>query len=75
MMVLIDRFLDLPNQNGLGFTDDGDISVWALEAVARVTAAGIFSCNDNNQLKPTNSASRAEAATVTQRLIGMDHLF
>ena len=73
MMVLIDRFLDLPNQNGLGFTDDGDISVWALEAVARVTAAGIFSGNDNNQ--PTNSASRAEAATVTQRLIGMDHLF
>ena len=75
MMVLIDRFLDLPNENGLGFADDGDISVWALEAVARVTAAGIFSGNDNNQLNPANSASRAEAATVTQRIVEMDHLF
>ena len=58
MMVLIDRFLDLPNQNGLGFTDDGDISVWALEAVARVTAAGIFSGNDNNCLLYTSPSPR-----------------
>lgn len=69
MMVLIDRFLDLPDQNGLGFADDGSIAFWALEAAARVTAAKLFSGNESNQLLPTKSASRAEAATVVSRLL------
>lgn len=69
MMVLIDRFLQLPDKNGLGFADDGKISMWALNAVARVTAAGLFSGNEQNMLNPTKSASRGEAATVTLRLL------
>ena len=68
-MVLIDRFLSLPEKNGLGFADDGKISMWALDAVARVTAAGLFSGNEQNMLNPTKSASRGEAATVTLRLL------
>lgn len=72
MMVLIDRFLQLPDKNGLGFVDDGQIAIWALESVARVTAAGLFTGNDKNQLSPTKSASRGEAATVTLRLLEMD---
>lgn len=69
MMVLIDRFLDLPDENGLGFADDGDIAFWALESAARVSAAGLFSGDDLNRLMPTQYASRAEAATVTLRLL------
>ena len=69
MMVLIDRFLDLPDNNGLGFVDDGKIASWALESVARVTAAGLFSGNEQNMLNPTKSASRGEAAVVTLRLL------
>ena len=68
MMVLIDRFLELPDANGLGFEDDGSIAFWALESAARTTAAGIFD-GSNDQLMPTQSASRAEAVTVIVRLL------
>lgn len=68
MMVLIDRFLGLPDANGLGFEDDGSIAFWALESAARVTAAGIFD-GSGDQLMPTQSASRAEAVTVIVRLL------
>ena len=68
MMVLIDRFLDLPEENGLGFEDDGLISVWALESAARVTAAGIFA-GSGDLLMPRDTASRAQAATVIIRLL------
>lgn len=69
MMVLVDRFLQLPDANGLGFEDDGKIALWALESAARVTAAGIFD-GSGDQLMPTQSSSRAEAVTVVVRLLG-----
>ena len=68
MMVLVDRFLELPDANGLGFEDDGDIAFWALESAARVTAAGIFE-GTGDQLMPTRVSSRAEAAAVIARLL------
>ena len=68
MMVLIDRFLDLPEENGLRFSDDGAIALWALESAARVTAAGIFD-GSGSRLMPGDTASRAQAATVITRLL------
>ena len=68
MMLLIDCFLELPDANGLGFEDDGSIALWALESAARTTAAGIFD-GSGDRLMPTQSASRAEAATVIVRLL------
>ena len=68
MMVLIDHFLELPDANGLGFEDDGEIALWALESAARVTAAGIFD-GSGNRLMPGDTASRAQAATVIVRLL------
>ncbi|MBM6888503.1 S-layer homology domain-containing protein, partial [Pseudoflavonifractor phocaeensis] len=56
MMVLIDRCMDLPDENGLGFSDDGQIAFWALEAAARTTAAGLIQGN-NGKLMPNASAS------------------
>ena len=41
MMVLIDRCVDLPDENGLGFSDDSEIAFWALEAAARTAAGGV----------------------------------
>ena len=61
MMVLIDRCVDLPDENGLGFSDDSEIAFWALEAAARTAAAGLFQ-GDNNKLMPNDTASRAQAA-------------
>ena len=68
MMVLVDRFLELPDANGLGFEDDGAIALWALESAARVTAAGIFD-GSGSRLMPTQVSSRAQAATVVVRLL------
>ena len=68
MMTIIDRYLDLPDENGLGFSDDGDIAFWALEAAARTTAAGLFQGGNNNELMPLATSTRAEAATVVSRI-------
>lgn len=70
MMVLIDRCMDLPDQNGLGFSDDGQIAFWALESAARTAAAGLFQ-GDNGRLMPTDTASRAQAAAVINRVLAL----
>lgn len=68
MMVIIDRCLDLPDENGLGFADDGDITFWALEAAARTSAAGLFQEGSGNKLMPLSTSTRAEAAAVLSRV-------
>lgn len=70
MMVLIDRCMDLPDENGLGFSDDGQIAFWALEAAARTTAAGLIQGN-NGKLMPNASASRAQAAAMVNWLLDL----
>lgn len=70
MMVLIDRCVDLPDQNGLGFSDDSQIAFWALEAAARTSAAGLFQ-GDNGKLMPSAAASRAQAAAVVNRVLAL----
>ena len=69
-MVLIDRCMDLPDENGLGFSDDGQIAFWALEAAARTTAAGLLQGN-NGKLMPNASASRPQAAAMVNRLLDL----
>ena len=58
----------LPEATGLGFDDDGDIALWALEAAARTTAAGLFG-GSGGRLSPNASATRAEAAQVVSRVL------
>lgn len=62
IMTIMDRALTLPDENGLGFSDDGEIALWALTAAARTTAAGLFRGNEAGRLMPTATATRAEAA-------------
>ena len=69
MMTIIGRCLDLPDENGLGFADDGDIAFWALEAAARTSAAGLFQGGSGNALMPLATSTRAEAATVLSRVV------
>ena len=68
MMVMVDSFVHLPEANGLGFADDGDIALWALEAAARTTAAGLFD-GSGGRLSPAATATRAEAAQVVSRVL------
>lgn len=69
VMVLIDRAVNLPDQNGLGFADDKDIAFWALVPAARVTAAGLFMGSQQGKLQPKQTLSRGEAATAVMRVL------
>lgn len=54
---------DLPK-----FVDGEQVSSWADEAMQWAVGTGLFTGKDGNRLDPTGSASRAEVATLFQRL-------
>ncbi len=51
------------------FEDAGVISSWAEEAILWAQASGVLSGRENNTFDPSNSATRAEIATVFMRFI------
>lgn len=51
------------------FEDNDMISPYAAEAVAVLQTAGIISGDENNEFKPQDGATRAEAAVMLQRLL------
>ena len=51
------------------FEDNDVISPYAAEAVAVLQTAGIISGDENNEFKPQDGATRAEAAVMLQRLL------
>jgi len=51
------------------FEDAGGISSWAEEAILWAQASGVLSGRENNTFDPSNSATRAEIATVFMRFI------
>ena len=52
-----------------GFADGGRVSFWAEDAVRWAVGAGILSGFDDGTLKPVNTATRAEVATMLQRMM------
>ena len=73
IMVILDQALDLPEENGLDFTDTEDIAVWALPAAARVTAAGLMT-GSYGQLLPDAPCTRGEAAALVNALLTSDYI-
>jgi hypothetical protein len=51
----------------LDYADLADISDWASESVMYCKLNGIMLGNDNNEFKPSDNATRAEAAAIMQR--------
>jgi hypothetical protein len=51
----------------LDYADLADISDWASESVMYCKLKGIMLGNDNNEFKPLDNATRAEAAAIMQR--------
>ena len=51
------------------FSDGSRVSFWAEEAVRWAAGAGILSGFDDGSLKPGNTATRAEVATMLQRMM------
>lgn len=53
------------------FSDGGKVSGWAADAMAWAVEAGLFQGDDSNCLNPGSNATRAEVATLMQRLVKM----
>ncbi len=72
MCVILDRLLTELEQpmpeSEPEFSDNFRISLWAYDAVGKLSAGGIILGMGNNCFAPQNTATRAEAATVLLRL-------
>ncbi len=69
MSVLIARFLEkkgftLDGSNAAEFSDDSDISDYAVDGVYALKSAGLISGMDNNRFAPMESATRAQTAKI-----------
>lgn len=51
------------------FTDGAETSSWAIDAMKWAAGRGLISGKDNGALDPAGTATRAEVATVLQRLV------
>ncbi len=51
------------------FTDEAEISPWALDAVRYAQRTGLINGKDGNRFDPTGTATRAEMCTVTSRFL------
>ena len=51
------------------FSDGSKVSGWAADAMAWAVEAGLFQGDDSNCLNPGSNATRAEVATLMQRLV------
>ena len=65
---LADRGIGRAEENPLTFGDREKISGWALPAVQKVCALGLFSGDEKGNFAPKANASRAEAASVMAKL-------
>ncbi len=67
--VIIARLVkDKPKANLISFTDEENISDYAKEAVALLTAMGVVKGDDKGRFNPQNSISRAETAALLVRI-------
>jgi hypothetical protein len=56
-----------PQDNG--FSDQANISQWALSSVQQAQALGLLQGKENNQFDPLATATRAQSAQVFYRLL------
>ncbi|GEM_PF-3356311 len=69
LAVAVAKVLDVQDAAELTFADASSIAGWAEDAVAAAVQAGIIAGNQDNLFEPQNQATRAEAASMLQRLI------
>lgn len=75
LATLIARYSDFigaksfAGQTDTGFADENQINNFALEAVARLSKAGIITGRADNKFDPLTTANRAEFAAIVHRLL------
>ncbi len=64
--------LDTSGRAGLeSFSDGGETSAWAVDAMEWAVSVGLFQGDDTNALDPKGDATRAEVATLMQRMVSL----
>ena len=70
MAVMMMRALGLAGSaSAAGFSDGGDVSSWAQQAVNEAVARGLLSGYPNGEFRPRNMAKRSEGAQIIYNLI------
>lgn len=73
MMVMLNRCIEykgIETKAGkISFSDKSDISDWAKDAVANITALGLITGNDDGTLRPRSETKRCECAVIMMRCI------
>jgi hypothetical protein len=59
------------SNNNVKFTDANNIDSWAKNSIVKAEQVGLVDGNDQNQLEPDKTGSRAEAATLISKLFKM----
>jgi hypothetical protein len=54
------------------FSDAASVPSWAAEAMSWAVSAGLIRGRDDNTISPTDSATRAEFATIIMRFLDLD---
>lgn len=63
-----------PGKGGtLSFTDAAAIPAWAAEPIGACVNIGLITGNDDGSFSPDGSLTRAEAATIIERVINLDN--
>lgn len=75
MAAMLYRYMQFTGKTASGqsvsFADESTISSWAKDAVDTVSAAGLIEGKSNNKFDPSNTATRAEYATILSRLLSL----
>ena len=66
---IVFRGIELPNGATGIFTDQAEISYWAIEGVLAIQAAGIITGYPDGSFQPQGTATRAEVATIFARFL------
>lgn len=67
--VVFSRLVDDQQKSELTFADNNKIAEWAKEAVEICIGSGIISGYDDNTMRPANSTTRAQIATMFHRFL------
>ena len=66
---IVSRNISLPQGATSLFTDQADISAWAVDGVSAIQVAEIISGYPDGSFNPSGTATRAEAATIFARFL------
>lgn len=69
IMLLFSRILSKIDAKEIAFTDSGDISLWAYNAIQQLCAYGIVSGYPDGSVKPGADVTRGEAAVMIYKLL------